>query len=189
MGRDWRIYLAAGVVLAVVGMTFALLASRPHYQPRSLPRYAPSVTPAASALPVSPKVAAAIPKSLPVRLIIPSISVNALVGPEGSDSTGALEVPPLSGPQASDAGWWEGGHTPGQDGPAVIVGHIDSAAPLPRRTARRRSHLHTPTWLPMEGTNPVGPRANGQFDSRHELVAATSCDSRLRYGNIRSRHN
>jgi LPXTG-site transpeptidase (sortase) family protein len=63
-----------------------------------------------------------------MRVIIPAIGVNAPVIPEGTDSTGALEVPPLSGPQANDAGWWKGGAAPGQNGPAVIVGHINSAA-------------------------------------------------------------
>jgi sortase (surface protein transpeptidase) len=63
-----------------------------------------------------------------VRVIIPAIGVNAPVIPEGTDSTGALEVPPLSGPQANDAAWWKGGAAPGQNGPAVIVGHINSAA-------------------------------------------------------------
>ena len=28
-------------------------------------------------------------------------------------------------------GWWDGGSAPGQDGPAVLAGHIDSAAAGP----------------------------------------------------------
>jgi sortase (surface protein transpeptidase) len=128
MTRRWRIFLAVCVVALVGGGTVALLAGRgPHYQPRSLPVVAPSVTSPAPA-PASPRVAAAIARSAPVRVIIPAIGVNAPVIPEGTDSTGALEVPPLSGPQADDAGWWKGGAAPGQNGPAVIVGHINSAA-------------------------------------------------------------
>jgi hypothetical protein len=130
MWRDWRVYLAAGVVLAVAGGAFALLAPRPH-QPPSLPRTAPSAAPSASALLVPPKVAAAIPRSIPVEIEIPSINVDAKIIPVGTDSSGALETPPLSGPQSYDAAWWDGGATPGQDGPSIIVGHIDSAAEGP----------------------------------------------------------
>lgn len=72
----------------------------------------------ASALP-------AIPRTIPLRLAIPAIGVDAAVVPEGTDSTGALEVPPLTA--ANLAGWWDGGPAPGQDGPAVIAGHVDSA--------------------------------------------------------------
>jgi sortase (surface protein transpeptidase) len=125
MKRDWRIYLAAGVVLAVVGGVFALLAPRSHTPP-SLHRTAPSVAPSASPLAAPPTVAAAIPRSVPVELKIPSINVDAKIIPEGTDSTGALETPPLN--EQNVTGWWDGGNTPGQDGPAVIVGHIDSAA-------------------------------------------------------------
>jgi sortase (surface protein transpeptidase) len=68
---------------------------------------------------------AAIPRTVPLRLVIPAIGVNAAVVPEGTDSAGALEVPPLTA--ANIAGWWDGGPAPGQDGPAVIAGHVDSA--------------------------------------------------------------
>jgi sortase (surface protein transpeptidase) len=67
----------------------------------------------------------AISRTVPLRLVIPAIGVNAAVVPEGTDSTGALEVPPLTAPDL--AGWWDGGPAPGQDGPAVIAGHADSA--------------------------------------------------------------
>jgi hypothetical protein len=129
MWRDWRVYLAAGVVLAVAGGAFALLAPRSH-QPPSLPRSAASTTPPAW-LTAPPKTAATIARSVPVQIKIPSINVDASIIPVGTDSSGALETPPLSGPQADDAAWWDGGDTPGQDGPSVIVGHIDSAAEGP----------------------------------------------------------
>jgi len=80
---------------------------------------------------VPPKVAAAIPRSVPIEIKIPAINVDAKIIPVGTDSSGALETPPLSGPQADDAAWWDGGATPGQDGPSIIVGHIDSAAEGP----------------------------------------------------------
>ena len=40
----------------------------------------------------------------------------------GLDADGALEVPADFG----TAGWWSGGARPGEPGPAVIAGHVDS---------------------------------------------------------------
>jgi LPXTG-site transpeptidase (sortase) family protein len=128
MQQRWVILAATGVVALVAGGTVALLGHRgPAYQPHSLPVAAPSVTLPAPSPKASPAVQS-ISRAVPVRVIIPAIGVNAPVLSEGTDATGALEVPPLSGPQASDVGWWDGGSAPGQDGPAVLAGHIDSAA-------------------------------------------------------------
>jgi len=56
------------------------------------------------------------------RVVIPSLGVNAPVIDLGLNPDGSLQVP-------SDfrvAGWYAGGPQPGQVGPAVIVGHVDS---------------------------------------------------------------
>lgn len=58
----------------------------------------------------------------PVRISIPAIGVRAPVIPLGLDEAGALEVPQ----DFSQTGWWTGGSRPGERGPAVIVGHVDS---------------------------------------------------------------
>ncbi len=58
----------------------------------------------------------------PVRIVIPAIGVDAPVIPLGLDRAGALEVPR----RFSDTGWWTGGSRPGERGPAVIAGHVDS---------------------------------------------------------------
>jgi sortase (surface protein transpeptidase) len=72
----------------------------------------------------------AISRTTPLRLVIPAIGVDAAVVPEGTDSAGALMVPPPTA--ANLVGWWDGGPAPGQDGAAVIAGHVDSvqAGPL-----------------------------------------------------------
>ena len=58
----------------------------------------------------------------PVRVQIPSIGVDAPLIRLGLDARGALEVP-----ESFDvAGWWSGGTRPGERGPAVIAGHVDS---------------------------------------------------------------
>jgi Sortase domain len=58
----------------------------------------------------------------PVRLEIPSIGVDAPIVPLGLNPDRTLEVPSDFG----DTGWWSGGPRPGERGPAVIAGHVDS---------------------------------------------------------------
>jgi sortase (surface protein transpeptidase) len=58
----------------------------------------------------------------PVRLEIPAIGVDAPLIPLGLNADRSLEVPTDYG----DAGWWTGGPRPGERGPAVIAGHVDS---------------------------------------------------------------
>ena len=58
----------------------------------------------------------------PVRIRIPAIGVDAPVDPLTVDGNGVL--PP---PSTDDrTGWWRAGPEPGERGPAVIVGHVDS---------------------------------------------------------------
>jgi hypothetical protein len=68
----------------------------------------------------SPRSVAAVP--VPVRLRIPSIGVNTRLDQVGLDRTGAIAAP--KGPQK--AAWYKGGPRPGQPGPAVLLGHVDS---------------------------------------------------------------
>ena len=58
----------------------------------------------------------------PVRIEIAAIGVRAAVIRLGLNRDGTLEVPTDFG----DAGWWSGGARPGERGPAVIAGHLDS---------------------------------------------------------------
>ena len=58
----------------------------------------------------------------PVRIRIPAIGVDAPVDPLTTDRDGALLAPRTYG----DAGWWRDGPQPGERGPAVIAGHVDS---------------------------------------------------------------
>jgi LPXTG-site transpeptidase (sortase) family protein len=58
---------------------------------------------------------------LPVRLKIPSIKVNAVIRYVGIDSKGAMGVPQLP----SETAWYMLGPKPGQEGSAVIAGHVN----------------------------------------------------------------
>jgi hypothetical protein len=61
--------------------------------------------------------------SVPVRVQIPTIDVDSELMELGLQDDGTMEVPPGAFP----AGWFSGAPTPGELGPAIIVGHIDWA--------------------------------------------------------------
>ncbi|WP_407341881.1 class F sortase [Pengzhenrongella phosphoraccumulans] len=85
---------------------------------------------AAPAAPVAPADAAAdlgplLAASAPVALDIPSIDVHSTdLVPLSVGSDGVLPAPTDFGAP----GWYTGGPTPGQLGPAVIAGHVDGPA-------------------------------------------------------------
>lgn len=68
---------------------------------------------------------AALPASRPVRVRIPAAGVNT--GPVlglGLTADGTAQVPSVA--QADRIGWYDQGVTPGETGPAVLIGHYDT---------------------------------------------------------------
>jgi len=63
-------------------------------------------------------------KSVPVRLRIPAIGVNAPITEVGLNANDTVQVPPLTNHNL--AGWYKYGPSPGQQGPSVLLGHVDS---------------------------------------------------------------
>ncbi|MEX2621915.1 MAG: class F sortase [Egibacteraceae bacterium] len=61
----------------------------------------------------------------PVTIDVPSIGVRSVLQQVGLTAEHTMEVP--TGPDYNDAAWYEHSSTPGSPGPAVIVGHVDSA--------------------------------------------------------------
>lgn len=59
-------------------------------------------------------------RSIPTRVVIPAIAVDSTLMDLGLKKDGTLETPPGAFP----AGWFTGAPTPGQLGPAIIVGHV-----------------------------------------------------------------
>ncbi len=80
----------------------------------------PTATPSGTG---SPSVAA----EYPLRLLIPSIKVDANIQRVGITKSGNM-APPSN---FTDAGWYKLGTIPGQVGSAVIAGHVDNALSLP----------------------------------------------------------
>lgn len=56
----------------------------------------------------------------PQRISIPAAGVDAVVEPV-AEHHGALRVPHIG-----RAGWWDGGPRPGENGRAVLIGHLDT---------------------------------------------------------------
>ncbi len=69
---------------------------------------------------------AVLPASPPALLSIPAIGVSSPVRRVGQAADGTVAVPP-PGPTYDEAAWYRYSPTPGSRGPAVIVGHVDSA--------------------------------------------------------------
>lgn len=61
--------------------------------------------------------------SRPVRVSIDSIDMQASVGVVGLNPNNTLETPPLN---QQTTGWYKHSPTPGEIGPSILVGHVDT---------------------------------------------------------------
>jgi len=125
-------HIAAGITTAVVETSPAAAATvgTAHDTPLSVSVPAPEqpfpVEPSADERSESSLVEPASPvmaSSPPVRIQVPAIGADSTLLDLGLQADGTLEVPP----DADLVGWFTGGPTPGELGPAVIVGHVDWA--------------------------------------------------------------
>jgi sortase (surface protein transpeptidase) len=126
--------LTLGVAVVLAGAGWLLYdGSRTSQPPQPTGSEAFQATGASSAPPdwsapstpaVSADTAEPMPASVPVRIRIPTIRVNAPIVPLGLDSTGHLQTPPES--DRNLAGWYSDGPTPGSAGNAVLDGHVDT---------------------------------------------------------------
>jgi sortase (surface protein transpeptidase) len=98
--------------------------------PLHTPERKPARTPEGTSARPTPKTAARIAgpslrASVPLSLSIPTIGVQTKVMSLGLKRDGTVALPPLKG--NAPAGWYKYLSTPGEPGPAVILGHVDSA--------------------------------------------------------------
>jgi Sortase domain len=98
-------------------------------EPPARPEASPPTAPTTTAAPATTTTRAAAPSttrplrpSPPVAVEIPAIGVSSRLVRLGLNPDGTMEVPR----DYDLAGWFTGGAMPGQDGPAVISGHVDS---------------------------------------------------------------
>lgn len=71
----------------------------------------------------SPPSVAGMPRSEPASVDVPKIGAFSTLIPLGLNADGTVQVPPVNQPK--QAGWYQLGPTPGEIGPAVILGHVD----------------------------------------------------------------
>ncbi|MEV7399148.1 class F sortase [Streptomyces sp. NPDC091267] len=88
------------------------------------PLYVSSAAPSASPKPAAPSVGPALPRSVPTRLRIPAIVVDAPFTPLSVGASGRLDAPPPN--DKNLAGWFKDGATPGERGAAIVAGHVDT---------------------------------------------------------------
>jgi hypothetical protein len=94
--------------------------------PPTPPAVVPSVTTGQTPPPVHGSRSAGLTWSAPVEITIDSINVHAGVDEIGLAPDGTLEEQPLS--RSHYAAWYRLGPAPGQVGPAVITGHVDTTS-------------------------------------------------------------
>jgi len=125
--RWWA--LAAGLLL--IGSVCLVLGLRGHQHPLAGPVGSHGAAPKSTTRPTRlggttplqpPIVPAFAVRSTPVELRIPAIALNVSLSTLGLNPNGTVEVPT----DIQQPGWYGLGPSPGQDGSAVILGHVDS---------------------------------------------------------------
>ena len=130
--RRRRFPLIIAAVLAVAGIVVLAIALLGQQSAPEIPESAaaPPVpttsAPRTSSGAVAP-VGQVLPASDPTAISIPSIGVSSPVNKVGLNPDGTMEVP-APGPVYDQAAWYRFSPTPGEIGPAVVIGHIDSKA-------------------------------------------------------------
>ncbi|MFD7063746.1 class F sortase [Streptomyces sp. NPDC059906] len=81
-------------------------------------------TTASSAPPATGAADSALPRSKPVRLLIPEISVDAPFTDLAIGDKGQLQPPPAG--DTNLVGWYAKGVSPGEKGTSIIAGHVDT---------------------------------------------------------------
>lgn len=81
-------------------------------------------TTASSAPPATGAAGSALPRSKPVRLLIPEIAVDAPFTDLAIGDKGQLQPPPAG--DTNLVGWYAKGVSPGERGTSIIAGHVDT---------------------------------------------------------------
>ncbi|WP_155059658.1 class F sortase [Streptomyces blattellae] len=115
----------SAVALVVLGVSLIGGEDEPSgtgYAHHAAPAATSSSSPSSSA---TPRAGKHLPRSTPVRLRIPKISVDAPFTPLAIGRSGQLEAPPAH--DVNLVGWYAEGVSPGEAGTSIIAGHVDTA--------------------------------------------------------------
>ena len=130
--RTWVLLSAVLAAVAVVALVLAITGQQ--RAPQAAAATDEPAPPSSDSLPApSTSSESAAPSSeappervaQPISLAIPAIDVRTDLMSLGLNGDGTVEVPPLE--EDDRAGWYEPGPEPGAVGPAVVLGHVDSA--------------------------------------------------------------
>lgn len=114
--RRYQNHLLLGVVLVLIVGGLVLLVSS---KSSETSRYEEVDTASSTTIAEGP----ILPEAIPVSLSIPKLKIDTtFTEPLGLEADGAVEVPD----DYVRVGWYKNGPTPGELGPAVILGHVDS---------------------------------------------------------------
>ena len=123
--NHFPLYQIASLPHGIVTLRANLPESTPALTPHGTPAPTPNASPKASHSPTPPpsypRVSPLHDVGLPVQIIIPSIAVNAAIEEVGKTKDGAMDVPR----DPMHAGWFSLNSRPGEEGNAVIDGHVD----------------------------------------------------------------
>lgn len=133
LGRQGAVLVTVALVAVVAGAVLLVIALRAQTS-AATPHDAGSINPPPTVAPSTPAAggsAAAGPAPLtasaPVSISIPAIKIRTAVNPIGLAKDGTIEVP-QPGPRLNQAAWFKNSPTPGQPGPSIIEGHVDSVS-------------------------------------------------------------
>lgn len=115
--------ISAGLIAMLVGGYGYIVFAEPGRSSRTATLVEPPQIPGPSTS-AAPAGAADIAASKPIRVAISAIGVNSALQPLGLLKDGSLQPPADS----AEAGWYSKGIIPGNVGPAVIAGYVDSMA-------------------------------------------------------------
>ena len=133
-GRRRAVWAGLAGALALAGSALLAVALTAQQHPPALPGDLGAIPAPSSSTPdgvSGPQPARAastqdLSRSRPVSLAIPAIGVHTSLIELGLNPDRTLQVPPLTQAGVKEAGWYDRGPAPGQSGPAVIAGHVDS---------------------------------------------------------------
>lgn len=109
--RVLRVLVACAAALTVAAVALGVVTAR-----TAVPHCPPAGEPAV--LDRAP-----LPASVPRSVVVDGIDACSTLVAVGVDAQRRIEVPPVSTPE--QAAWYRHGPTPGQRGPAVLVGHVN----------------------------------------------------------------
>lgn len=119
---ELRRQMAAPFMFFVIGITAASYLWYYQNRPIALPPIADNVVPTqAIAQPRNVNLTVTLTRSEPVRVRVAKVNIDAPTMPVGRKADGTMQVPG----KADITGWYTLAPTPGELGPAIIVGHVD----------------------------------------------------------------